>query len=133
MFRIAGKAQRRNRWTALCSIWLALSAAAVGAQPLVDPTRPALVVPAPATPTGDVETEAVERALVLTSIIHGSERRLARLNGQWIREGERFDGGALVRVHPDRVQVRTPNGQDVTLNLTPAHMWKRLTQQLMDN
>lgn len=88
-------------------VLMALSAAPVWA--LNDPTRP---------PTA-VMHEAVAESrptFSLDSIMLGPARKIAVIDGVARRQGEVFgDGVKLLRVYPDRVQLRV-NGQALTLH-----------------
>lgn len=66
---------------------------------LRDPTRPPEGGQArPADP-------APSAALQLDFLVASAGRRLARINGQWVREGETVDGAKVLRIKPDRVVV----------------------------
>jgi MSHA biogenesis protein MshK len=81
---------------------LALAAAAVGAEelPLRDPLRP--YTPGPANPA----IGAAERGLELTAVVIGPQRKIAVINGELRREGERFDGITVVRIERGAVRLQ---------------------------
>ncbi|TGN38608.1 hypothetical protein E5Q11_15410 [Marinobacter confluentis] len=65
---------------------------------LQDPTRPNGFRVPQAEP-------AQQRSFDLASIIIGTDRRIAVIDGQARREGQTFDGVRLRRIHPDRVEL----------------------------
>lgn len=65
---------------------------------LQDPTRPADFRSAPA-------AVAAQTTFKLASIMIGNHRRTAVINGEPRREGQRFHGVRLQRIHPDRVEI----------------------------
>lgn len=90
------------RWILLA---LLASPAAYGLQTpaLQDPTRP----PGPAAQATSV---APARALELSSVLLGSQRRIAVIDGVALQEGDSHDGIRVRRIHQDRVEV-TDRGQ----------------------
>lgn len=80
----------------------------VSAEALEDPTRPpSFQVQAAAQPVG--------RSFSLDSIMIGPDRRMAVIDGIARREGEFFDGTQLLRIFPDKVELKR-QGQRQTLN-----------------
>lgn len=77
---------------------------------LDDPTRPANFQAAPV-----ATTEA--RAFSLDSIVIGPGKRVAVIDGIARQEGESFNGARLLRVYPDRVELKD-QGRTQTLNWT---------------
>lgn len=77
---------------------LCVPVAAAGAD-LRDPTRPPQggTVPEPAGPAP---------ALSLDFVINSRDRHLARINGQWVSEGDTVAGARVQRIEADRVLVR---------------------------
>jgi MSHA biogenesis protein MshK len=79
------------------------AAAALPAQALQDPTRPP-----------GIQSQAVAamppRPLELGSIVHGSDRRVAVIEGVALTEGESHDGIRVRRIYRDRVEI-LDNGQ----------------------
>jgi|SRR5690554_501813 len=100
------------------AIALALFASA-GAHALQDPTRPPDARPA------SVQSTA-PRAIELGSILLGSQRRVAVINGVALREGENHDGIRVRRIHSDKVEV-TDRGQPRVL-YPPTLPQVRITQ-----
>jgi MSHA biogenesis protein MshK len=78
--------------------------------PLRDPLRP--YTPGPAS----APNATAERGLELTAVVIGSERRIAVINGELRREGDRFDGVTLVRIERGAVHLQR-SGEDWTLRL----------------
>ncbi len=75
---------------------------------LDDPTRPASYqAQAAAQPAG--------KDFSLDSIMIGPDRRVAVIDGIARREGDSFNGTRLLRVYPDRVELREQGGTQ-TLN-----------------
>ena len=97
---------------------LALLASA-GAHALQDPTRPPDARPA------SVQNEA-PRDIELGSILLGSQRRVAVINGVALREGDDHDGIRVRRIHRDKVDV-TDRGQPRVL-YPPTLPQVRITQ-----
>jgi hypothetical protein len=72
------------------------------AETLYDPTRPPVGVSAPA-------PEAAPAAAVplqVNFIINAAERRLARINGRWVGEGDHVAGAEVVRIESGHVRLR---------------------------
>lgn len=88
-----------SRWLILIVVLLA----GQQAMALEDPTRPQGRQIAPA----EVEEQ---RSFGLSSIVYGSGRRVAVIEGVPRNEGETFDGVRLRRIHPDRIEL-VVNGQ----------------------
>ncbi|RFA28282.1 hypothetical protein CAI21_13275 [Alkalilimnicola ehrlichii] len=84
----------------------------------------------PTQPPAHLHGQAPERAsdtapaLRLTSIIHGSERRLARINDQWVREGDRVEGVEVLAIGTRTVRIRH-GGHQVQLSLLGVEIQKR--------
>jgi MSHA biogenesis protein MshK len=96
--------------TLLCL--LVLDAPCVLAQelPLRDPLRPYTAGPA------GVSVGATQQSLELTAVVIGSERRIAVINGEIRREGDRFDGITLVRIERGAVHLQRA-GEDWVMRL----------------
>lgn len=77
------------------------------ASALEDPTRPANF-------EAPVQATAI-RQFTLNSIVVGSAKRIAVIDGVVRREGDVFDGARLVRVEPDKVILRS-QGRTLILN-----------------
>ena len=76
----------------------------------MDPTRPAHV-PAPALNTELDEEQAYE----LESILISDQRRLAIINGQVLRSGERLGKARLLKIEDDRVSLNVDGERQVLL------------------
>ncbi|MEH6557951.1 MAG: hypothetical protein V7459_01215 [Oceanicoccus sp.] len=75
------------------------------ASALNDPTRPSTYHP-----TAGAQT------LTLESVLIGSDRKIAVINGSVVTEGERVKGFAVIEIRKDSVKGRS-NGKIVILNL----------------
>ncbi|WP_278800514.1 hypothetical protein [Marinobacter nauticus] len=93
------------------------AAAALPAQALQDPTRPP-----------GIQNRAVAamppRPLELGSIVHGSDRRVAVIEGVALTEGESHDGIRVRRIYRDRVEI-LDNGQHRVLYPDPLPQVRR--------
>jgi MSHA biogenesis protein MshK len=89
------------------ALFVLAMALTTGVQALQDPTRPPDARPAAAQaqPARDIE---------LGSILLGSQRRIAVIDGVALREGDSHDGITVRRIHRDKVDV-TDRGQPRTL------------------
>lgn len=96
---------------------LALTGAAV-AETLHDPTRPPAALAAPRA------SGATAAPLRLSVIISASQRRLARINRQWVGEGDLVAGAEVVRIEPDYVRLRR-QGTLFDLRLQEGRVQKR--------
>ncbi len=83
-----------------CATLLAASAG-VSAETLYDPTQP----PVGAAPAPVVETVTDTRLQLSFIINRGAERR-ARINGQWVTEGDRIAGAEVLRIEAAQVRLR---------------------------
>lgn len=79
---------------------VALLASLSQAQAFYDPTRPAEYSPA------QRDADSGEQTWVLSSIIRADDRRLARINGAWVGEGERIGSARVVRIDSLSVEIR---------------------------
>lgn len=96
--------------TGLCLI-AALTLVSPGhAAELTDPTRPPQSRPAPAEP-------APEAPLTLDFVVNSRDRHLARINGEWVSEGDTVAGARVQRIDSDRVLVRR-GGKTTVLRLS---------------
>lgn len=97
----------------LLAVATLLGAGSSVARELHDPTRP----------PGRVPTQlSVTQALPqLTSILLGSERRVAVIDGRVLREGMTDSGLTLVEVAANSVVVSVNGGPHRTLQLTSIH------------
>lgn len=66
---------------------------------LRDPTRP------PGGAAAKPADPAPRTALHLDFLVASMDRRLARINGQWVREGDTVAGAKVLRIAPNRVVV----------------------------
>ena len=100
-------------------LWGAASAGAASAQALRDPTLP----PAQLAPVGAGDAAPVEAARpVLQSVLIGhlpGGRRVAVIDGQTVRIGEKFKGAVLASVS-DNQAVLLRGGNKLVLLLYPA-------------
>ena len=88
-------------------------------QPLSDPTRP----PADAVAPGG--TAATPRPpLQVTSILASEQRRLARVNGAWVSEGEQVAGARVLRISDDSVRFRR-DGKILNIRLNDGRVDKQ--------
>lgn len=81
----------------LCALALLLVAALVRGEQWADPTRP---------DNYRSPTAASDRAFALSAIFVSGERRVAVLNGQLLRVGDRLGDAEVVRIDDDRVVLR---------------------------
>lgn len=79
------------------------------AQGLQDPTRPP-------GPQAKVAKPAPERSLALDSILFSTDRRVAVIEGEALREGQGFDNVRVIRIYANRVLVMD-NGRERVLYL----------------
>lgn len=93
----------------LIAVALGVFASASAAESLRDPTRP---------PQSGGAQASVTRSMTLESIIFSDQRRVAVIDGQSLREGEALRGARVLRIHPDRVELRV-NQTTRTLRLVP--------------
>lgn len=98
----------------LCVCLLSIDMAA--AESLVDPTLPYSGRSVPRTASVRAVT-----ALQLEAILHGSQRRLAIINGQLLREGDRIGNSLIESITPTGVRY-SRQGQQYTLSLAGARM-----------
>lgn len=86
---------------------------ALAAQPLVDPTQPYGERAAPRVNGARV----APAALHLEAILHSTQRRLAIVNGQLVREGDRIADNLIEAITPTTVRY-SKQGQQHTLSLS---------------
>jgi hypothetical protein len=79
-------------------------------QPRAEPTAIAPAIPVEAEPD-----------LVVASILHSAERRLAVVNGRIVRVGDRIGSATIVDVQPRMVVVESPRGGRRLLELRTGH------------
>ncbi|GGE89021.1 MSHA biogenesis protein MshK [Massilia psychrophila] len=99
-------------------LWVAASAGTASAQALRDPTLP----PAQLAPAGDGAAPAEAARPVLQSVLIGhlpGGRRVAVIDGQTVRIGEKFKGAVLASVS-DNQAVLLRGGNKLVLRLYPA-------------
>jgi hypothetical protein len=58
-----------------------------------------------------------EPPLVVASILHSSQRRLAIVNGEIVREGDRIGGATVLAIEPRAVVLETARGERQTIEL----------------
>jgi len=96
----------------LCLCLLSMSTA-MAAEPLFDPTAPYGEHSAPRLSTARA---AAPPPLQLEAILHGSERRLAIVNGQLVHEGDRIANNLIETITLTTVRYST-KGEPHTLSL----------------
>ncbi len=97
-------------------LMLVLLVAPVATAELVDPTRP------PAVPGGAPDPAEPRRGL--TSILVSPERRLATIDGETVRVGDRVQGGRVLAISPTTVRLAGPDGPlDLTLVPPVLRKW----------
>ena len=81
--------------------------------PFVSPRmrRPDIVIAGPG-PEADVEPD-----VVVASILHSAERRLAVVNGRIVRAGDRVGSHTILEIRPRAIVVESPRGGRRTLEL----------------
>lgn len=97
--------RNRRRVAPLLAILLAgLPVAGIAAVP--DPMRPAIMAPAPTAPGA-----ASPPRLVLQSTLVSPQQRVAVINGQRFRPGDRIGDARLEAIGPGWVRLVTPTGR----------------------
>lgn len=90
---------------------------ALGTENLPDPTRPATF--------GAASPAAVKApSYSVSSVVIGSDRRLAVVNGQTVSEGDRVDGARVVAVLAGGVRLQR-GGREFTVELLPRRFKRR--------
>lgn len=87
----------------------------VGAEPLLDPTRPP-----GAAMSGENGGEIEPAGPVLQSVMLSSGRKMAVISGQAVRVGEKFGDATLVRVSDQEAVLRAGDGAMQVLKMYPA-------------
>lgn len=64
-----------------------------------------------------VPSAGPEPPLVVASILHSPQRRLAIVNGQIVREGDRIGGATIRAIEPRAVVLETARGERQTIEL----------------
>ena len=82
-----------------------VAAASAAATAVPDPTRPAVGIPAPAA------NDPASGPLVLQSTLVSPRQRVAIINGQRLRPGDRIGDARLEAVGPGWVRLSTPSGR----------------------
>ena len=90
---------------------------AFGAELLPDPTRPATFGAAP-------RAAAKAPSYSVSSVVIGSDRRLAVVNGKTVSEGDRVDGARVVAVLAGGVRLQR-GGREFTVELLPRRFKRR--------
>lgn len=85
-------------------LWVALPGSAAA---LSDPTRPQDLSPAKLESLGIVMEEA-EPTYTLQYVLYSDRRRLAVINGQRVREGDRVDDARVLLIRPGEVRIGLP-------------------------
>lgn len=91
----------RRRSAVLTAFGVLLGFAQAQAEPMVDPMRP---------PNSGTGSQASRPALVLESVIISETRRIAVINGQVLREGERLRAYRVAAIAPGRVELELDKG-----------------------
>jgi len=109
-----------SRWKLAGALALALSAAPLAAQTLSDPTQPPAALLSPARP-GDAPASAPVAAGLQSVLISRSPggRKVAVINGQVVRVGERFGGATVIGIGPNSVTLRRGKAVE-TMKLFPS-------------
>lgn len=89
---------------------LAATMAAAQAPSLQDPTRP--YRPGPAAAPGPEGPAALE----LTAVLISASRRVAVVNGELYREGDRINGDVIAGIEPGAIRLKR-GGEDVVVRL----------------
>ncbi len=92
---------------------------ALSAEPLFDPTQPYGQPYGEPTAPHLTNTRAAPAPLQLEAILHGSQRRLAIVNGQLVHEGDRLAGCLIEAITLTSVRYST-QGRQHTLTLAGA-------------
>ncbi|MBA1147177.1 hypothetical protein H0Z60_08890 [Ectothiorhodospiraceae bacterium WFHF3C12] len=106
--------------TAALVLALVVTVLPVHAAELADPTRPPQGRPAPAEP-------APKTPLKLDFVVNSRDRHLARINGEWVSEGDTVAGARVQRIDSDRVVVRR-GGSITVLRLGGPGVRKNTTE-----
>ncbi len=94
--------------------WLALSETPALAQGLIDPMRP------PAAFDRSAGQQVASTEPVLQSVLVGPNRRVAVIDGETVRQGDRFRDARVARIIPGAVElVRGAERQVLKLNPVP--------------
>jgi hypothetical protein len=93
------------------------------AEILHDPTRPPFY--------HESLSHPALRQHVLSAIITNTTRRLARVDGQWLKEGQKIGDSRIVLIETNYVQLETPGGR-ISLVLPGESVRKPATASIMD-
>gem|GEM_PF-3274838 len=102
-------------------VLLALAQPAVAANPVADPLRPEIAVPLAAT-AAQIEQTGVPR---LSMIVRNGHDRLAVIDGQPRRVGDRWSGYRLLRIYPASVVLGRDNAEPLDLGLLSGAVIKK--------
>ena len=97
-----------------------LAALPLGADELIDPTRPPHTEKAGASTKGG----ASPRGWTLQSTLVAPRRRVALINGELVSEGDSIDGAGVLEIREHDVLIQTPSGRRV-LQLLPDILEER--------
>lgn len=86
---------------------LALAVSALFAQPLLDPTRPSALFTKPQASTPNLPDSATTP--VLQSVLISPERRIAVINGQTLKLGDKYNRATLEKIDAHEVFLREGN------------------------
>ncbi|MEW6765918.1 MAG: hypothetical protein AB1344_09055 [Pseudomonadota bacterium] len=112
----------RSPWSVVGGfVLLALAQPASAAEPAADPLRPDVVIPLAVTDAPG-ELAAVPR---LSMIVRNGHDRLAVIDGQPRRLGERWANYHLLRIHPASVVLGRDGGEPLELGLLSGAVIKK--------
>jgi MSHA biogenesis protein MshK len=102
------------RWLLTFVVGLASTGALATAGELVDPTRPADVMPLM---IGDVNGSG--GTFELNSVLISPERRIAIVNGIRVKRGDQIDGAEVVEINPGVVRLKA-EGETFEVRMTAS-------------
>jgi MSHA biogenesis protein MshK len=115
----------------LLIIIVAMSSPLCAAAELCDPMRPPSGYVA-AAPVLKVKGSA-EKVWVLQSVMKGSDRAVAVVNGVPVSLGEKYQGATLVKILDDEVEFHARNGRKIFLRMTPNIHIKKVSADTEKN
>lgn len=72
----------------------------------------------PTRPIGDNASVSFAETYELGSILFSVERKIAVINGQWLRVGDKVDGVTVTRIEKNSVDIDGPGGKQTLTLLT---------------
>lgn len=115
LIKHAGAMKTQLMLQGIAVIMGAIAAGHVGAETLIDPTRPP-----GAAMSGEDGGEIEPAGPVLQSVMLSSGRKMAVISGQTVRVGEKFGDATLVRVSDQEAVLRAGDGTLQVLKMYPA-------------